>query len=343
MRHLLTHPRWLLVLCVLALAPCLAQTAPAKNPSVLIINGHAANPTVLGDFTWFKQLNQHGMQLDVHFLNMRPERPLNWDLIKQYNCLVFLDFPLEEQVAKTTTRAYAWKSPPYRQELMALLDRYLQEGGGVFVMPNLHGYAEAAACINNMDESMQHWGAHLPLEVLHDPATETVHPRNGIPFLYTKKIAPSPVSEEVNAIWFPVAPVSTWSYQLGGQPIDVSRDWTVVVRGSDTSFTADPVIDQKSAEADLAKTMYRRPNQQTPPSLFAIRTVGDGRMALTVLWPIYTLHGGTSWIHDGVVLDKGQAGRPSDFGRLFENTVRWLSEPSLQSGKLGGYIQDPNQ
>ncbi|MBU4401074.1 MAG: hypothetical protein KKE86_17310, partial [Planctomycetes bacterium] len=79
------------------------------------------------------------------------------------------------------------------------------------------------------------------------------------------------------------------------------------------------------------------------PALYAIREVGAGRMGLTVLWPIFTVYGGTTWIHDGAVLDKGLARRASDFGRLFANTLRWLAEPSLKSGKLGGYVQDPKQ
>ena len=29
--------------------------------------------------------------------------------------------------------------------------------------------------------------------------------------------------------------------------------------------------------------------------------------------------------------------------KLFENTLRWLSEPSLKSGSLGGYVQDPQK
>ena len=61
------------------------------------------------------------------------------------------------------------------------------------------------------------------------------------------------------------------------------------------------------------------------------------------MFPQFTINGGTTWIHDGVVLDKGIGGRPSDFGKLFENTLRWLSEPSLKSGSLGGYVQDPKK
>ncbi|HEY3417368.1 MAG TPA: hypothetical protein VGM23_10840, partial [Armatimonadota bacterium] len=99
-----------------------------------------------------------------------------------------------------------------------------------------------------------------------------------------------------------------------------------------------------SEEERNLKTMTRRPDRKTPPTLYAIRDLGaNGRLALTAVFPLYTLFGGTRWIHDGAVLNKGLNNRPSDFGKLFENTLRWLSAPSLASGKLGGYVQNPKQ
>ncbi|MBU4211643.1 MAG: hypothetical protein KKD33_03555, partial [Verrucomicrobia bacterium] len=115
------------------------------------------------------------------------------------------------------------------------------------------------------------------------------------------------------------------------------------VRGSKTSFTSEPKLAFKlDPEGErYYKMTARRPDMKTPPTLFAIREAGKGRMALTDLNAIFTVFGGTTWIHDGVVLDKGMARKPSDFGKLFENTLHWLAEPSLKNGKLGGYVQDP--
>ena len=66
-------------------------------------------------------------------------------------------------------------------------------------------------------------------------------------------------------------------------------------------------------------------------------------MAAACIWGIFHLYGGKTWIHDGALWDKGFNNRPSDFGRLFVNTIRWLSEPSVKNGRLGGYVQDPKQ
>ncbi|MBI4026186.1 MAG: hypothetical protein HY360_14460, partial [Verrucomicrobia bacterium] len=105
------------------------QAAPvaAKNPSVLIVNGRPCNLMNKGDFAYFQELNQRGFQLDVHFSG---PRPLNWELIRKYNCLVMIDLPPDEAESKGKS------PPPYRKEMMELLDRYLQAGGGVFILPD---------------------------------------------------------------------------------------------------------------------------------------------------------------------------------------------------------------
>jgi hypothetical protein len=49
------------------LAPARVRAADAK-PAVLLVNGTRRQPGLAdGDFEYFKRLNQHGFQLDVHF------------------------------------------------------------------------------------------------------------------------------------------------------------------------------------------------------------------------------------------------------------------------------------
>ena len=79
--------------------------------------------------------------------------------------------------------------------------------------------------------------------------------------------------------------MSYWS--LHGMPLLVSKDWTEVVRGSDTSFTKDPVLPQKldPVEERYYKIRTRRPDSKTPPTLYAIREQGKGRLALAAIFP----------------------------------------------------------
>jgi hypothetical protein len=156
----------------------------AKQPSVLIINGANFEPDYHGDFNCFRQLNQHGFQIDVHFLNKEPLRPITWDLIKQYNCLVILDLPPDE-ADNENWGPFTWgKVPPYKKEMQALLNAYLEQGGGIFLMPNV--YARGFRGLKKIENYLEPWGTRLPYETVQDPPTSVIHPRNMITFVYTQ-------------------------------------------------------------------------------------------------------------------------------------------------------------
>lgn len=149
----------------------------ADRPSVLIVNRAGATPFTFGDFVWFKQLNEHGIQVDTWFPG---ERPFDWGLMSRYNCLLFLDLPVAEEKAKADHN-YAWNGPPHQKEMIPLLDRYLADGGGILILPQGWNYESALKNIRNLEVYLERWGARLPMDVSFDPASETVHPRNWAP------------------------------------------------------------------------------------------------------------------------------------------------------------------
>lgn len=274
------------------------------------------------DYQWLNELHGRRLAFDVRYL---PGGLPEWEVLRKYHVLVILNLPGDGGAVSS------------------LLGRYLEAGGGVFFMPELTGYAETLSIMKKWEGVLERWGARIPLEHVCDLASVTRHPRNTCRYVFTDKIMASPVSEGVKSLWFPGGEDDNWAFHAWGHAIQVTQDWISVVQGSDTSFTRPMQMVLVSAEKDLLAGMFRRPDPRTPPTIMAIRGVGEGRIALTVIDPILHLYGGKSWIHDGVVLDKGLAGRPSSFGRLFENSLRWLAQPSLTSGQLGGYIQDPLQ
>ena len=298
------------------------ETPAVPKPSVLIVNGGQRVENA-GDFPLLKWLNSQGLQLNMHYVE---QGPLTWDLIKQYNCLAFIVLP---------------SAAPARAQLQELLPRYLAAGGGVFFMSEQEGYAGTLHNIKNLESYLAPYGAKIPLEAPNDAATRTRHDRVGAFYMYTDKINPSPVSEGVKGLWFPASWGPNWAFHALGMPIDVSKDWQVVVRGADSSFSEPLTEVGNSAEHDLVAGMSHRADPKLPPDLYAIRPVGPGRMALVMIWPQLTLYGGNSWVHNGAVLNQGLGNRPSDFQKLLLNTFRWLGEPSLKSGQLGGYVQDP--
>jgi hypothetical protein len=320
---------WISLALITLLAPVVARAA---GPAVLFIEwGDPAYPRWV-DYPFFNELHAHGLALDVVYAQ---QTPITWDLLKQYNCVVLPNAPLPEGVKGDNYGSFS--GPPAREVFLPLLDRYLAAGGGVFMLPTL---AATNTSYPNLEYYLEHWGAKAPLEVISDPNAKP-HPRNNMKFMYTDNVTASPVTTGVKGLWFPISDV-WYNWESLGQPIEVSGDWTVVVRGSNTSWS-EPDKPRYALETTKQFEFFARPGKTPTPPLFAIRAVGEGRMAFGMIYGIFHFFGGNSWIHDGVFLNKGIDDRPSDGGVLLENTLRWLSEPSLASGKLGGWVQDPKQ
>ncbi|HEY3416105.1 MAG TPA: hypothetical protein VGM23_04385, partial [Armatimonadota bacterium] len=327
----------LLVSVALIVGLCTAMPA-AANPSVLVLLGKYGSEGY-GDFTWFNELHNRGIDIDVMFAN---ERTLNWSLLSQYNCLIICDLPVAQAAS---AGSYCWWQSPYREGMIPLLDQYLAAGGGVFFLPNLFAYPETEAKTKNLQAYTSRWGATFPVEYIDDTtaANKAVHPRNLVTFLKTTNITPCAVTTGVSTLWFPILPAANNFYHRYGQPVEVTDDWTRVVKGSATSYTVSHTPSALSGTPAWTAPLYRA-NQSLPPTLMAIRELaGGGRLAISTTNNVFHLLGGTGWIHNRALLSTGLNGDASHFETLFENSLRWLAAPSEQSGTLGGYTQDPLQ
>ena len=264
-------------------------------------------------------------------------QPLTWERISKFHCLVLYNLPADQG----QTIPGALPGPPFRPDFQALLDRYLKAGGGVLIDVSVPQRTEAIEEL--LAAYLAPWGAKLPLEKATDPATQVPHPRlQNQPFL-AAEVIPSPVSEGVRSVWFPCG-TGGYNWEQYGGLIEVSSDWTEVLRGSATCTTEPlrPTMALGPTER-YSKPQYVR-NGVTKPTLFAVRELpSGGRLALMNAWNVFHLGGGTTWVHDRAMLDRGLAGKPSDFGRLLENTFRWLAAPAAKAGLLGGYQQDPEK
>lgn len=314
------------VLCALN-SPTLAATKPA----VLIASWHGRNGEV--DFDYLRQLAARGINVD--FLENRAH--LTWDKLKLYNAVVLYDFPVAGEVVLSPDGVPA-RGAPNLETTLALLDRYLDAGGGVLI--NIQ-HISSPALYDATRTALGRWGARLPAEELVIPDAYTAeHPRLRIRFGYTDNIQPSPVSADVKGFWFPLKPVHVHPYNVAFGPVDVDDSWTTVARAGPGSRSR-PIDTSRADPANLVPDPFVRPGGVAEPTLFAIRELGAGRLALFRGWPVFHLGSGTSWLHNGAMLNTGLHGRPSHFGALLENTLRWLAEPSLASGRLGGAVFDP--
>ncbi|HEY3397171.1 MAG TPA: hypothetical protein VGM19_05860 [Armatimonadota bacterium] len=323
--------RTILILAALLLwgvgAACAQETtaapaaAAARKPAVLFCCPGENRYEYVG-YDYLKALAAQGFAVDY----LEGSAELTWDRVKNFNVLVIYDFPAASQDDPTTYTSFAIQ-PPWRAEYFAVVDRFLKAGGSVFLhyCPFWGGVAP--------NDLLKQWGLQFPLIWLRDPQMQSL---SNIPanVAYTNNIdKQSPVSQGVNAIWYPIDVHYAGAHTM---PILVDGNWKPVVKAGATASTEIPHYDRGGTQPPPSALIPTAPIQD--PVLFAIRDFpGGGRLAAIQTWYQFSIGAGMKWLYDNEVLSKGVAGRPSDYGKLLENTYRWLAEPSLKSGAVGGF------
>jgi len=309
-------------------AALLLADAPARaqHPAVLVVSPQGtANGWV--DLGYLGDL--HRASFEVDYTDNLSE--LSWDRIRQYNVLLIFTCPPDPGV---DTWLFSGSPSIAKEAYLDLLERFLAAGGGVFVMA-----VETQIRATLTRPLLSRWGADLPLERIADDADTAFMTRMPqVPLVYTDQVLPSPVSTGVRGIWYPSHPHYNGAHTL---PLATDGNWQVVVRAMPGARTVP--VDRASAAYPTPPNALVRPGGVNAPPLFAIREAGSGRLALVAQWPTYSVGAGTHWLYDREVLAKGLQGKPSDFGRLMQNTFHWLATPSLESGALGGYRTQPQR
>ena len=323
----LTGARLALLLSVLLAA----GAAGATKPAILVVSPQGVAGGWV-DLQYLTELHRDGFEVDY----TDSMADVTWQRLQQYNALVIYSCP---PLRGQNAWPFAGAQPIYRPEFNALINRFLAQGGGVLLMA-----VETQVSVTLVRDLIKPWGADLPLETISDPDnTAFMNHMPKVPLAYTDHVAASPVSAGVRGIWYPVQLHYNGADTL---PLAVDNQWQVVVRAMPSARTV-PVDLSKSSRPGPPDPLVRPKGVSAPP-LFAIREVGEGRVALVSQWPVYSIGAGTKWLYDREVLSKGLNRRDSDFGRLLENSLRWLAEPSLQANTLGGYttraerLQSPN-
>jgi len=295
-----------------------------KQPSVLFCTPRGPGAEPFLDLDWLRELHKAGFEPDY----LEKHAQFTWERIRRYNCLVIHGCP-STGPGKRSFRFTA--DGPRRKEYIDLIERYIEAGGGVLMMV----YTDSAD--QYVRRLIEPWGARLPLEdyVETDPEKLASMPRmETVTLSLVDQVLPSPVSAGVTRLWLPYGKYFQSSFS---GPIQVSKDWQVVVKGSKTSRTEPVDMKHRFIETTPHPDPLVRPGGVKEPDLVAIRPYKNGRLVLCSQAPVFSIGQGTQWLYDRRCLSKGMKGKASDFERLLHNSLRWLAKPSLTSGKVGGY------
>lgn len=281
------------------------------------------------DLQWLRDLHAAGFEPDY----LDHHQDFTWNRIRQYNALIVYGCP----AADAGDSFQFPKQGPRLAEYNALIEDFLDAGGGVFMMVHTDN---GDAHVRTLTEP---WGVRLPIEwyVESDPSRIVPLPRMRGPsesLVLVDQVAASPISTGAEQLWLPYG--SHYNASWTG-PIAVDTNWQVVVKGSATSRT-DP-IDQATPPIPLPPDPLIRPGGVLEPDLLALRIYGNGRIVLCAQAPMFSVGQGTHWLYNRHCLSTGFSDLPSGFGALICNALAWLAEPSLSSGSLGGYEADPSR
>lgn len=292
---------------------------PAAVPRVLFASPDGAAGV---DSTYLSELGTRGFTTD--YTESLDE--LTEERIFEFDAVVVFTSP--DAYDKATNRP-----PRDRDQAFArLVDRYVRSGGGVLLLPQeMNTRKQRVRVLTDL------WGAQIPAEriIEQDRSKIARMPRGSyrVQLTFTDQIAPSPVTRGVSGLWYPQAQGTQTDITL---PLVVDDTWKVVARASATASTSP--FDLRDSFL-VAPNLLQRAEPQRAPPLVAIRQIAAGRAALVAMWPQFSVMSGTKWLFDRVVLSRGVGNRPSDFGRLLENTLRWLTEPSVARGAARRPVQ----
>ncbi len=304
-----------------------AQPAPAPKKPAILFCCPGENRYFYVGYDYLQELQRAGFAVDY----CEGPAALTWDRVQHYNVLFIFGFPPRDE--KDSEFLYQVR-PPWAKDYFAVVDRFLKAGGGVF----LHYTRAGLESVPN--DLLKTWGLQLPLQYLKDPGAERM-PNLGDGGLcaFTNQILPSPVSDGVRQLWYPIAQHYVAAHTM---PLLIDANWQPVLRAGKSTYTEVPKFEPGGIQPAPDTLIPAEPIKE--PVLFAIRDFpGGGRLAAIQQWHQFSIGSGMKWLYNNEVLSKGLANRPSDYGRLLTNTYRWLAASSLAGTALGGFVTDENR
>lgn len=286
--------------------------AETPKPAILSVTrpetgwGPGANETLIA-----RPLVEAGFTIDVCFENEIPK----FLATGKYSVLVWA--PMWDPTYPPEGEQFRKDFPPIQKAV----NDFLAKGGGLLVL----GAYNQPALLSSV-ELTKPWGARQLPEKTVDAAGEVdFH----VKWARTTQVS-GPAAPGVRAIWFP-----TGSNEIGKWwwPLDLDKNWTVVLRGEKTTTSA-----FAHWMTDVDKLRRENPAAEGVP-LAAIRDLKPGRVAIVGLPHSYSFMAGV-WPGADAFLYEGLDGKPSDGRKMLFNLLTWLAEPAVKAGLVGATTPD---
>ena len=261
----------------------------------------------------------------------QPPRVGSWKALSRYNVLIFGDSFLNSAEPDPQTG----QLPPWVRETVALMRRFLNEGGGIFFCGNGEANFGNVVVYNYILKELG-VDAQVVGEQVRDPATQVALPNvtSALNWCWTDAVPTNPLTDGVRGLWYPFAYGGDGG--LGVLPIKVGPDWQILARGLPTAATF--AIDRNASKNGPTVFDSQPGVVKSAPLLIAARQSEKGRVVLCPMWTHFGLLCGSTPGVGGWLMDGRHQGRRSDGARLLENLLCWLAEPSQGSTTIGRFV-----
>ena len=216
------------------------------------------------------------------------------------------------------------------------LERYVREGGGLFLQIEAERYPNAKdEEFNNL--LLEPFGARTLHEGVYDkghafesPAT-VVFP--AMPFFSTTNIKPHPTTQDVKRLYLPL--YGTWPTP-GVEALGLDESWQVVVAG-------EPSAKSYVAGTDNKIYLDKEGSQKTAPPIAAARDFGKGRVFIYSAPAKHTFLNYENRFWPQITESEGDkaSGQSSGGNKLLVNALRWLAQPALALPDFGTHQLAP--
>lgn len=257
-----------------------------------------------------------GLELDKCWLHEVPERLATG----RYNVLVLGRLYMLRKTKQQEEVAY--------QALREAMKELLAQGGGIFLTFPSGG-------VGPFRELFEPWGAGFLDFRIADPETAIYEGEGdyGNEYDYTRCICEE-LAEGVEGIWYP----GKLSHSGNARPVSLGEGWQAAVTGSATSHTT--LIPSSYGLPFSDEIQHPGFSEYVP--LLGIRDLQPGRLAICGIPSGVHFFSPHNYPLGRQMLYEGFGGKPSHLTQLLLNTCKWLAEPSLAAGRLGGAQSPPD-